>query len=152
MIFGRRTQTSTLISCAIVINNIRVKQFITMSIEIKVKPKMSHQQSKQHDEIVNDHKAHNQKNHQRPSVLLSWNNLEFKVKVAASQASRRIAPSSSEEQLNGETQQENASSQKSSWNPVNYFKQKIAKVEKQVLQPMTGFVEPGTVLAIMGPR
>ncbi|EFC47894.1 abc transporter family protein [Naegleria gruberi] len=65
-----------------------------------------------------------------PPIQLEWHNLEYKVKVKAPAPSNLLT-----------------AKERFKFTMSNMFK----KVEKQILHPMTGYVAPGSVLAIMGP-
>lgn len=80
---------------------------------------------------LNDHSDDETKFIRRsPPIQLEWHNLEFKVKVKPSPPSQIMKP---KERLG--------------FTLKNMFK----KVDKQILHPITGYVAPGQVLAIMGP-
>ena len=63
-----------------------------------------------------------------PPIQLEWHNLEYKVKVKAPAPSNLLT-----------------AKERFKFTMSNMFK----KVEKQILHPMTGYVAPGSVLAIM---
>ena len=65
-----------------------------------------------------------------PPIQLEWHNLEYRVKVK---------PSVPSTLMTGKERMKFT------------FKNMFKKVEKPILHPMTGFVAPGSVLAIMGP-
>ncbi|KAL9647271.1 hypothetical protein ABK040_012622 [Willaertia magna] len=81
------------------------------------------------DEEISDDLSEVKFSSRAPPIQLEWHNLEFKVKV------RPNPPPA----LTGK--------ERFAFTFKNMFK----KVDKQILYPMNGFVQPGSVLAIMGP-
>ncbi|KAG2392252.1 hypothetical protein C9374_012504 [Naegleria lovaniensis] len=79
---------------------------------------------------VNDHSDDTKFVRRSPPIQLEWHNLEYKVKVKPSPPSQIMKPK-----------------ERIGFSLKNFFK----KVDKQILHPMTGYVAPGQVLAIMGP-
>src|SRR3989338_1022454 len=98
-----------------------------MSIKIKVKPRIKNQDSE--NDVKANKRRQQHEDHHRPSVFLSWHDLEFKVKVFAN-ASQKITP------VDDDTSE--ISQPKKTFNPLEMIKSRIHKVDKQVLHPLSG--------------
>ena len=96
--------------------------------------------------VLIDNKVKEQTNNfksQHPAIMLSWHHLEYRVKVKGTSTPTPKIYSSAN------LTDQNESSKRS--HLLDLIKGKFQKNTKQIIHNMSGYVEPGTVLAIMGP-